>query len=368
MSTLKELKTNIQKVIQKMKVSLTNKGVDVTTTSDTLNALADKIDEISQGQVPSSTVYSVDLGIYGYSEEELGKAKRQLDLCLIDIWKTPLGQDVLNSKNITYESYTNLVKNNNYVCPILMPPIKSNYDVPNGVTLSSPVFRGDINFEGIKEFSVYSLLNRSFYIQELPGGNWTSTAKNVSNLMTECNGIKEIDLNFESATSARTMFTSCLGLKKIKLTFNRLLSIEPIATSCPLLESIHIIAPKADYIYLMSYGGVDNLKKIIIETNAKIRTVELSQTYIKKVPFLLIKGITSYKILAPKITFKGCESWGSGSEENRQSVIDTLITYSYDRTLNGLNAATIQLASTTLALLTDEEITTINNKGYTLAS
>lgn len=368
MSTLKELKANIQKVIQKMKSNLTNKGVDVSTTPETLNALADRINDVSQGQVPSSTVYSVDLGIYGYSEEELKKAKQQLDLCLIDVWKTPLGQDILNSKNITYESYTKLVTKNNYVCPILMPPINSDYDVPNGIVLTSPVFRGDVNFDGTRNFSVFNFLNKSFYIQQLPGGNWTSTVKNVSNLMTECNGIKEIDLNFESATSAGKMFTSCLGLKKIKLTFNSLTYIEPIATSCPLLESIHIIAPKADYIYLMSYGGVDNLKKIIIETNAELRTVDLSQTYIKKCPFILIKGITSYNILAPKINFKGCESWGSGSEENHQSLIDTLITYSYDRTLNGLNAATVQLAPATLALLTDEEITTINDKGYTLAS
>ena len=60
-------------------------------------------------------------------------------------------------------------------------------------------------------------------------------------------------------------------------------------------------------------------------------------------------------------------SWGTGSEENRQSLIDSLITYSYDRASNGMATATIKLHANTKALLTEEEIAQITNKGFTIS-
>lgn len=65
--------------------------------------------------------------------------------------------------------------------------------------------------------------------------------------------------------------------------------------------------------------------------------------------------------------FSGATSWGTGSEENRQSLIDSLITYSYDRASNGMSTATIKLSANTKALLTDGEIAQITAKGFTIA-
>jgi hypothetical protein len=60
-------------------------------------------------------------------------------------------------------------------------------------------------------------------------------------------------------------------------------------------------------------------------------------------------------------------AWGTGGDENRQSVVDSLLTYSYDRAANGMTTATIQLSAATKALLTDEEVAAITAKGFTLA-
>ena len=51
----------------------------------------------------------------------------------------------------------------------------------------------------------------------------------------------------------------------------------------------------------------------------------------------------------------------------RQSLIDTLITYSYDRATAGYSTCTITLYANTKALLTEDEIAQITAKGYTLA-
>ena len=51
----------------------------------------------------------------------------------------------------------------------------------------------------------------------------------------------------------------------------------------------------------------------------------------------------------------------------RQSLIDTLITYSYDRATAGYSTCTVTLHSNTKALLTEDEIAQITAKGYTIA-
>ena len=65
--------------------------------------------------------------------------------------------------------------------------------------------------------------------------------------------------------------------------------------------------------------------------------------------------------------FSGVPNWGTVDEENRQSLIDSLITYSYDRASNGMPTATIKLSATTKALLTEEEIAQKTAKGFSLA-
>ena len=71
-------------------------------------------------------------------------------------------------------------------------------------------------------------------------------------------------------------------------------------------------------------------------------------------------NLTSYRL-------HSAISWGTGSEENRQSLIDSLITYSYDRASAGMDTATITLSANTKALLTEEEIAQITNKGFTIS-
>lgn len=62
------------------------------------------------------------------------------------------------------------------------------------------------------------------------------------------------------------------------------------------------------------------------------------------------------------------DRWGIDTNENRQSLVDTLLTYSYDRATAGYSAATIKLHADTLARLTAEEIAAITAKGFTLTA
>ena len=88
-----------------------------------------------------------------------------------------------------------------------------------------------------------------------------------------------------------------------------------------------------------------------------------------------------YVLLKDFGTGSGCTSasfgywpkWGIEDESiplsagARQSLIDTLITYSYDRATAGYSTCTVTLHADTKALLTQDEIAQITAKGYTLA-
>ena len=59
--------------------------------------------------------------------------------------------------------------------------------------------------------------------------------------------------------------------------------------------------------------------------------------------------------------------WGPGSEEARQSLVNSLLTDSYDRAAAGMTPATVRLSAASKAALTAEEIAAITAKGFTIA-
>lgn len=60
-------------------------------------------------------------------------------------------------------------------------------------------------------------------------------------------------------------------------------------------------------------------------------------------------------------------SYPSLTSDARQSLIDTLLTYSFDRATAGYSTCTVTLSAATKALLTTEELEQITAKGYTIA-
>ena len=93
-----------------------------------------------------------------------------------------------------------------------------------------------------------------------------------------------------------------------------------------------------------------------------------SGTYLRVITFKDI-GENDYAFNASKIP-----NWGMEyalepilSEGAKQSVVDSLIKYSFDRASAGKSASTITLGTGTKALLTEDEIAQITAKGFTIA-
>ena len=90
-----------------------------------------------------------------------------------------------------------------------------------------------------------------------------------------------------------------------------------------------------------------------------------SNTSVRKAVF---KDI-GYQSTAKQFNTSYIKNWGVNTDEipdARQSVIDSLITYSFDRASAGYPTCTITLSDNTKALLTEDEKAQIEAKGFTI--
>lgn len=162
-----------------------------------------------------------------------------------------------------------------------------------------------------------------------------------------CTGLTTIpDLNFESATSLSNLFDSSSNIVTVgKLNTPNITNVGSMFANCSKLEkieSIDVQSVNTNY-SIAGYSNTSTLKYVVFKN--------LGQSY------------SSWD-------FSRLTNWGVNSDtvpDAKQSLLDTLITYSYDRVSAGKGACTVKLSSTTKALLTDDEITQIATKGYTIA-
>ena len=158
-----------------------------------------------------------------------------------------------------------------------------------------------------------------------------SNITNFSYLLYENREITKIgELDTSGGTNLNGIFQYCYNLIKISS-----LSLKSLDTTI-------------DYSYFTGYGDMTNLRYVLLKDFG-----------------------TGSKCTSANFTY--WPKWGIEDESiplsagAKQSVIDTLITYSYDRATAGYSTCTVTLYADTKALLTQDEIAQITAKGYTLA-
>ena len=167
-------------------------------------------------------------------------------------------------------------------------------------------------------------------------------------------------------SNALTIFKNDRGLH-----FAPLVDLSGITSMVEMFYDCHslVVVPLYDTSNVMNMGSTfkycSSLTTISQFDVSSLTNMYLTLSGCTSLQFALIKNIG--KSTLTTYDFSGASVWGTGSEENRQSLIDSLITYSYDRASNGMATATIKLSATTKALLTEEEIAQITNKGFTIS-
>ena len=151
-----------------------------------------------------------------------------------------------------------------------------------------------------------------------------------------------------------SMFKSCYNLTSLDLSSfdtSNVINFDSFLGSCNSITQIKGV------IDVKSVTSNYNLNICNFNNLEKLRTITFSNIG-------YVSSLTTYSYLSHLIT------WGVNDNtvtDARQSLIDSLITYSFDRVVARYSTCTITLSSNTKAVLTDEEIAQITAKGYTIA-
>lgn len=217
---------------------------------------------------------------------------------------------------------------------------------------------------------------------------------------SNCKSLNNIDLNkinVSNATDLDNMFPSCNGLQNIDISnwdISKVTTMDSIFQSCINLKTL--IMPETNPNVtngkeLNIINGCFNLQYIKVPDNANycIRLGSTTQN------LLAIDGIMSlvnfngtyqggYNIYkqtlrglgtlssTTSLDFQSNKNWGIEdptlliTEGARKSLVDSLISYSFDRASAGYSACKIKLSIQSKAILTQDEIAQITAKGYTL--
>ena len=386
-SDLQTLKTNIEGVKSTLYTNLTNKGVTDITETDTLSTLANKVSTITAGGS------GFEFSQIGYDAELSSELNADINAdiayskSLLDAWNpsnTNASGLYLSNKKLVYAP---------------------NIDTRN-VTNMYSMHNGCINLKTVPLYNTSKITDMTYFLsgcsilKTVPLFD-TSNVTIMKSMLSNCSSLTSVPLfNTSNVTSMQSMFNSCSSLTSVPL-FNtsNVTSMQSMFQSCSSLTTIPSFDTSnvTDMEYM--FDGCHSLTAIpemdtskvtsmynMIASCSKLTTIEgISFKYFKDSTmddYYLVgwNSITSlrkavfkdigYQSTAVQFNTKNITNWGVNTSEiadARQSVIDSLITYSFDRATAGYPTCTITLSTNTKALLTSDEISQITAKGFTLA-
>ena len=199
---------------------------------------------------------------------------------------------------------------------------------------------------------MYNMFNGCSSIKSVPMFD-TSNTTNFGSMFLGCSSITSVPMfDTSKATSMYQMFYGCSSIKSVPMfDTSNVESMEKMFYNCTSLTTIEGISFKSfsnstmDQYYICGYGWNYSIRKAVFkDIGYQSTAVQFNTEYIK--------------------------NWGVNTDEipdARQSLIDSLITYSFDRASAGYPTCTITLSSDTKALLTEDEKAQITAKGFVIA-
>ena len=200
--------------------------------------------------------------------------------------------------------------------------------------------------------SMYQMFYGCINLKTVPKIN-TSKVDSMQYLFAKCTSLTSVPLiNTSNVNTMYCMFADCSSLQSVpNIDTSKVKDFMGIFQSCDSLTTIEGISFKSFSASTMnSYYLVGN------RLNNSIRKA-------------VFKDI-GYQSNAKEFNASYINIWGLNTDEiqdARQSLIDSLITYSFDRASAGYPTCKISLSYTTKQLLTDDEKSQIEAKGFTIA-
>ena len=387
MATIAENLTLLESTKANIKQAIVNKGVSVSDT-DTFASYADKIGQISGG----SSAAALDFGTinYAYAPTYL---KNGLDasVAYLNRWT---GNQFSADSELMFMPKVEIVDSEpvglgyvgNYFPKLLIfPDIDFKHKDINGLQFFSSskaisIHLKNINFTGSLDSLFYECNN----LVDLTYSGLTidSNVTNASSCFWNCSQLTAVPDLFNGAQTGLTnlgyMFSGCSNMTTIDLSswkFGQVTSMNGMFQGCS--NTITIDITGIDTSQMTSTSNMNSIFDYcynLIRVRGAIDLIGMNLTGLPSLGYVYTLTTITYKNLGsnPQITSldlypDDCYAkWGLGDEESKQSFIDSILTYSYDRAANGLPTIELLMRPEQKALLTEEQITAIQAKGYTI--
>ena len=395
MGTITDKLNKLAETKSAIKTAIVNKGVTISDT-DTFASYADKISSISSG---GGGGYDFDFTVLGYNEKECKDANdiANVAITLGDFTQSQITEAIAYGKELYDGNYSitnnNVDKNKLLFYPKLeLPPIYNyskvlyipnveysstgSYSTNNAYTNQFLYKVGNINAEFTDSHYSQGFFMACYLLREVGDLNITGKAINYNNFFQNCYVLRKVgNLNTTGSTNFNNMFNNCTPLitvpqldTSIGTNFNSMFS------NCSSLTSIPQLDTSKGTNFGSMFKGCSNLKRIEGISFKSLNTT-FNQSYLtgynymNQLRYVLIKDIGTCTGMT-SVNFTNWNVWGENDEtttDARQSLVDSLLTYSFDRATAGYSACSINLYPATKALLTEDEIAQITAKGYTIA-
>ena len=364
-SDLQTLKTNIEGVKSTLYTNLTNKGVTNISESDTLSTLANKVSTITAGGSGGS---GFDFSQIGYDTELSSELNSKMNddiaysKTLYDDWNPRNTnashlydgkRNLVYAPNIDTSNVTNMSGMFQSCSSLTKVPLYNTSKVTKigGMFKDCSSIKSVPLFDTSKVTSMDFMFYNCYSIKSVPLFD-TSKVTRMDNMFYNCYSLNSVpSFNTSNVNNMTTMFNGCSGLTSVpEFDTRNVTKMNNMFYGCSKLTTIEGIS----------------FKSFSDSTMSKYYIVGNSNTSIRKAVF---KDI-GYQSKAVQFNTEYITNWGVNTSEipdARQSLIDSLITYSFDRASAGYPTCTITLSTNTKALLTSDEISQITAKGFTIA-
>ena len=389
MATIAENLTLLESTKANIKQAIVNKGVSVSDT-DTFASYADKIGQISGG----SSAAALDFGTinYAYAPTSL-KSGLDASVAYLNRWT---GNHFDSDSELMFMPKVEIVDSepvymyqmgNSFPKLLIFPDIDFKHKDINGLQFFSnskaiSIHLKNINFTGSLDSLFYECNN----LVDLTYSGLTidSNVTNASQCFWNCKQLTAVPDLFNGAQTGLTtlsyMFSGCSNMTTIDLSswkFGQVTSMSNMFSNCVNVKTIDITGIDTSQMTSASdMEGIFDYCFNLIRVRGAIDLIGMNLTGLPSLGYVDTLTTITYKNLGnnPQITYldlypDDCYAkWGLGDEESKQSFIDSVLTYSYDRAANGLPTLELLMGQEQKALLTEEQITAIQAKGYTISA
>ena len=245
---------------------------------------------------------------------------------------------------------------------------------PDGSTANMFRYNGHLRFLPYLPFD--NAFDTSFMFQGCIGLNIIANKEipnigGCSYMFEGCSALFKAPKMANPITSSTSMFYECISLREVDtLIFDKnktRINAGQMFSNCRNLIKVILKDTEGITYWFGAFSNCESLQRIEGIDLSTATRVDMGSLLDKNLTYIDIKNLGKSSLTSFPFGSNCFPVWGVGSDEARQSLIDSLITYSYDRASAGMATATIQLSENTKALLTDEEIAQITAKGFTIS-